>query len=95
MIIFIFESIMRFLNDCIGFKPEPKWEAVQDSATGDGGRFWRVRWSEQDATGRWFYVGHYGGHGGTWDRNAAERHAERLNQEREKPWAMSADWKSK
>jgi hypothetical protein len=78
--------------------PEPHWEAVPDDpvvGTLAGEVMWRVRWSDQDATGRWFYCRHYGGSGASWNKHAAERDAERLNEAGEKPWAMDANWKCK
>jgi hypothetical protein len=76
-----------------------KWEAVRDSdQTADdiarAGEFWRVRWSEPDAEGRYLYVRHYGGNGSAWNRNAAERDAREFNEEGRHP-AQWPNWKSK
>lgn len=64
------------------------WEAVPDDPDpedAEGGRFWRVRWSQQDEHGRYLYVSHYGGNGDNWNRNAAERDAKRFNEEQRRP----------
>ena len=72
--------------------PEPHWEAVPDEPHPDdekGGRFWRVRWSEPDAGGRYLYVRHYGGNGSSWNQNAAERNAREFNEKGRRPFEYS------
>lgn len=66
----------------------PRWQvvpAVEDQvAIG-----YLVRWSEPDAQGRYLWVRHYyAGEDASigWCENAAERDAERMNNEKRVPW---------
>jgi triacylglycerol lipase len=66
----------------------PHWEAVPDDPHPDdeeGGRFWRVRWSEPNGKGEWLYVRHYGGNGSSWNQSAAKREAEMMNKQKRRP----------
>lgn len=58
---------------------EPHWEAVPDDDYG----MWRVRWSQPDAEGRWYYVRHYPGT--LWGRHVVERDADQFNKEGRRP----------
>lgn len=66
----------------------PCWESVP--AVEDGQVIgYQVRWSEPDASGRFLWVGHYFADPDRslrWCENASERHAERWNDERRRPW---------
>ena len=57
-----------------------RWESVLDS----DGVMARVRWSKPDGQGRFLWVGHYPADG--WGQHAAERMADRYNQEGRVPW---------
>lgn len=71
--------------------PEGHWIAVPayDNGVHCG---YQVRWSEQNERGLWLFVGHYftdfkpGDPSLGWCQNAAERHAQRFNQELRAPW---------
>lgn len=53
------------------------WEAVADE---DDQTFWRVRWSEPDAEGRYLYVRHYGAGSALWNEHVARTSAEDFNE---------------
>jgi hypothetical protein len=59
---------------------EGRWEVVAD----DDGEMVRIRWSEPDAAGRYFWCAHYPGT--PWGRNAIEGQARRWNEEGKRPW---------
>jgi hypothetical protein len=67
---------------------EGRWEAVPDDPHPDdeqGGRFWRVRWSEPMGDKGYLYVRHYGGNGSAWNQMAAEGDAKRMNEQGRHP----------
>jgi hypothetical protein len=62
---------------------EAHWEAVHDH---DDPSFWRVRWSEPDAEGRYLYVRHYGSGSATWNEHVARTQAEDFNEDGRSPF---------
>lgn len=74
-------AFFRRLNDAYlnrwGFAPgpEPCWELAPD----EDEEFWRVRWSEQDASGQWMYVRHFP------KKWLAEIEVRRLNRDGKRP----------
>lgn len=76
----------REVTPAPGGQPQGRWEVAIDH----DGQMARVRWSQRDIDGRWYYCRHYPNDG--WGLNACEGNAERLNRDGEVPWAMSASF---
>jgi hypothetical protein len=85
--------LLRLGHDAPKVPPVPKWEAVADEEKVPPfkPKFWRVRWSEPDADGRYLYVSHYGTEGIA--DVMARSDARHRNEQKRVPWE-NPDWRT-